>query len=135
MSEKTIDVAAAVIIDHGKILLTRRKRGEDQEGFWEFPGGKIEKGETPQVCLEREIAEELGVQAIASDIIIESKYEYSNRSIRLIAINAKLLGSNISLRVHDKYEWVAAEDLLSFKLSPADIAIAAKIFEMSYIKS
>jgi len=132
---KTIDVVAAVIIDHGKVLLTRRKRGEDQEGFWEFPGGKIEEGETPQACLERELIEELGVQAMAGDVIIESKYEYSNRSIKLIAINAKLLGSNISLKVHDKLEWVAAEDLLSFRLSPADISIAAKILEMSNAKS
>ncbi|MBU3915944.1 (deoxy)nucleoside triphosphate pyrophosphohydrolase [bacterium] len=130
---KHIEVAAAVIIKDNRVLLTRRKRGEHSEGFWEFPGGKIEKGETPPACLERELFEELGVKSKAHEVIIESKYTYANRSILLIALRAELLDNNISLRVHDKLKWVPAEKLLEYKLSPADIPIAAKILELRNI--
>ncbi len=132
MSDKNlirINVAAAVIIENSKVLLTRRKRGEHLEGFWEFPGGKMEEGETPEICLERELFEELGVKTKVGEAILENKHDYSNRSIKLIALITELLDHNISLQVHDKFEWVPVEKLLKYKLSPADIPIAAKILE------
>ena len=69
-------VTAAIIIRDGKVLLTRRKQGESLAGFWEFPGGKIEKGETPQECLERELKEELGLNTCAGDLLTECVYHY-----------------------------------------------------------
>ena len=71
-------VTAAVIIEIGKTLLTRRKSRENLQGFWEFPGGKIEENETPQECLEREIFEELGVQSEAGKILCKSIYEFEH---------------------------------------------------------
>ena len=117
-------VTAAIIISNNRVLLTRRKKGQKLEGYWEFPGGKIEKHETPQSCIERELSEELNVKAKAGEIIAESTYEYSHGSIKLIGIETALLSDKIQLSVHDKAEWVLLEDVANFKLAPADIPIA-----------
>lgn len=82
------DVTAAVIFNHGKVFLARRAAGENCAGGWEFPGGKIEQGETPEDCLTRELQEEFGVRAVIKDFIAESVYEYSTGSIRLLAYAA-----------------------------------------------
>jgi 8-oxo-dGTP diphosphatase len=117
-------VTAAIIRNENCVLLTRRKKGQKLEGYWEFPGGKIEKDETPQSCLERELLEELCVEAIAGEIITESIYQYSHGIIKLLAIETVLLSEKIQLSVHDKAEWVPVENLCSFKLAPADVHIA-----------
>lgn len=119
-----INVSAALIYSRGKILITRRKTGEQLAGFWEFPGGKIEKDETPQECLERELLEELGVTSKATEIITEHVYQYDKVTINLIGIKTDLLNSNIKLSVHDKAAWVDLDKVLNFKLAPADIPIA-----------
>ncbi len=117
-------VTAAIIRNENCILLARRRKGQKLEGYWEFPGGKIEEGETPQSCLERELQEELCVKAVAGKIITESIYEYSHGIIKLLAIETKLLSGKIQLSVHDKAEWVPVEYLCSYELAPADIPIA-----------
>jgi 8-oxo-dGTP diphosphatase len=122
-------VTAAIIFKKDSVLLTRRKVGENLAGYWEFPGGKIEDGESPQACLERELLEELNVRSKANEIIAESIYEYSNGTIRLLGIQTDLIDKNITLSVHDKFEWVPNESLLDYKLAPADITIAEAIME------
>jgi len=122
-------VTAAIIINQNQILLARRKIGQKLEGYWEFPGGKIEQNETPQSCLERELLEELNVVAKAGEIIAESIYEYSHGAIKLIAIETILLSNKIQLSVHDKVEWVPLKDICNFKLAPADIPIAKQLKE------
>jgi 8-oxo-dGTP diphosphatase len=121
------DVAAAVILQNGKVLLARRAPGENWAGGWEFPGGKVEPGETPKQCLQRELQEEFGVDALIKEFIAESVYEYANGSIRLLAYGAELVAGEITLRVHDKYAWVELDDLLAYDLLPADIPIALKL--------
>lgn len=79
-------VTAAIIFQNNHVLLTRRKNGQKLEGYWEFPGGKMEKDETPRGCLERELFEELGVDATAGKIIAESIYEYDHGAIKLFGI-------------------------------------------------
>ena len=120
-------VTAAIIRKKDRVLLTRRKKGQNLEGYWEFPGGKIEKGETPQSCLERELQEELCIEAVAGKIITESIYEYSHGKIKLLAIDTEVLSGHIQLSVHDKAEWVPVENLCNYKLAPADIPIAKKL--------
>ncbi|MGV1098928.1 MFS transporter [Thiovibrio sp. JS02] len=120
-------VTAAIIVKNDRVLLTRRKEGEKLSGYWEFPGGKVEDGETLQECLERELQEELGVAARAGDVFAESVYHYAHGKIKLIGLETELLDHEFHLRVHDRAEWVPARNLLEFQLAPADIPLARKI--------
>lgn len=122
-------VTAAIILKRNNVLLSRRKKGQTLEGYWEFPGGKIEENETPQECLERELYEELGVRATAGKVIAESIYEYDHGVIKLLGIETRVKKENFTLSVHDKVEWVQITNLMNYKLAPADIDIAKVIIE------
>lgn len=122
-------VTAAIIYKGNTVLITRRGSKEKLAGYWEFPGGKIEEGETPQECLQRELFEELGVRAKADKIIAESEYHYEHGSFRLLAMLTSIEEDTFSLKVHDKVEWVPLQYLLQYKLAPADIPIARVIME------
>lgn len=118
------NVSAAIIKKSDTVLLTRRAPGEKLAGFWEFPGGKQETNETIQDCLVREIKEELDIKVACSSVLTESLYEYPGGAINLIAIETEIIGGDISLSVHDRYEWARIENLLKYQLAPADIPIA-----------
>ncbi len=122
-------VTAAIIFKNNCVLLARRGTGQTLEGYWEFPGGKIENNETPQECLERELSEELGVMATAGKIIAESVYKYDHGAIKLLAIETEIESESFTLSVHDKIEWVQQDNLIDYKLAPADIPIAKTIIE------
>ncbi len=126
-------VTAAIIFKNNHVLLTRRKKGQKLEGYWEFPGGKIEEDETPQICLERELFEELGVKATAGKIIAESTYEYDHGAIKLLGIETRLKEKSFRLSVHDKAEWVLIENITSYRLAPADIPLANTIKELKNV--
>ena len=118
-------VAAAVIRKDCRILILRRKKGEKMEGYWEFPGGKCEKGETPAEALKRELIEELGLEAsVKKDPIAEAVFTYPHGSFRIIALETVITGGEMALSVHDKAEWVLPEKLTAYNLLPADIEIA-----------
>jgi len=123
------EVSAAIIIENGKILLTKRNSTGNLPGYWEFPGGKRENNETIFECLEREIKEELNVSCKALNVFAESIYEYEDGTIKLIAIIAILISKNIILSVHDEYVWTEISNLLNYKLAPADIHIAKLLLE------
>lgn len=121
-------VTAAIIFDKkGNVLLTRRKKGEQNEGFWEFPGGKLRERETLEECLRRELLEELKVHSSIGKLVAESTYEYDHGKIKLAAFLTALNTDIFVLSVHDKYEWVSPLNLLDYNLTPADIPIAIKI--------
>jgi 8-oxo-dGTP diphosphatase len=122
-------VTAAIIIKGDSILITRRGPGEKLSGYWEFPGGKIEEGESPQECLERELYEELGVTSKAGKIVAESSYIYEHGAFRIIAILSTIKKDNFTLKSHDKAEWISIDSLLNYKLAPADIPIAKIVME------
>jgi len=121
------NVSAAIVIKDKSILLGRRSPSVNLAGFWEFPGGKQDPGETIQECLERELFEELSVASVAGDVFHESIFKYEGGTINLIGIVTELLDTNFTLTVHDKVEWVQVSELLSYKLAPADIPIAEKV--------
>ena len=98
----------------------------------EFPGGKIENDETLHECLEREIKEELGIKSTVKEILYESIYRYEHGEFKIIAISTKLHSNNFDLKSHDKVHWVQIEELLEYKLLPADIPIAKKIMELNH---
>ena len=126
---KRINVAAAVFIKGDSVLVARRARGQQLAFKWEFPGGKIEKNETPEECLQREIIEELDVTVKVCDYIGESIFNYPDKAIRLIAYRVKLVSGDFSCSVHDKITWVHIHDLLQVDLAEADIPIASIIQE------
>lgn len=122
-------VSAAVVRRGDTVLLTRRGPDQKLAGFWEFPGGKVEPGETLQACLARELHEELGVEARVGDTLCESIYRYEHGEFRLVALNTILSPAKFVLTVHDCAKWVPVKSVLDFNLAPADIPIARKIME------
>ena len=105
-------------------MLARRGRGEKLAGFWEFPGGKVETGETPEECLARELFEELGIEVRIGDPVAESSHQYEHGSFRVIAYFVDWISGEPSPNEHDRLEWAKIEDLAGYQLLPADIPIA-----------
>jgi len=119
-----INVAAAVITNKdGKILITQPSRDDNLSLKWEFPGGKIEQGETAEECLKREIMEELGLVIEVMDFLGSCVYGYETGEINLIAYKARALSEDFQLRVHNDARWVKAEDLGQFDFAPADVEL------------
>lgn len=116
-------VTAAVIRKSDTVLLTRRKPGEKLAGMWEFPGGKIELGESPEECLKRELKEELGIEVKVGAHIADSLYEYDHGAFLLKAYETEHISGEFQLTVHDDIKWVKPENLLAEQLAPADIAL------------
>ena len=120
-------VAAAIIVQEGKILIARRSEGRHQAGKWEFPGGKVEEGETPEACLVREIQEELGIRIETGALFAESQYRYDAHAVRLLAFGAKKTAGEYRLAVHSEIRWVLPGELGSFDFAPADIPITERL--------
>ena len=122
-----IDVVAAVIRMEGTILITQRLDHVHLAGSWEFPGGKVEAGESFECALVREIREELGIEIRVNDEFFTVEHEYPDKSVRLHFFNCTLLsGKPAALGVAD-LRWVAAGDLSQFEFPPADSALIAKL--------
>lgn len=119
-------VTAAVIIEDGRLLITRRPPGDPLAGLWELPGGKIEPGETPQECLARELAEELEMVAEVGEVLATTTYHYDHGSFEMIALQATR-ASDFELRVHDEYAWVPMESVAEYPLAPADVDLVRQL--------
>jgi len=128
----TIKVTAGVIVDGDVVLITRRAPKENFAGGWEFPGGKVEVGETPEDCLVRELKEELNITVSVSKFCTEVTHSYANIHINLLAYYCIITDGSIQVSVHDRYKWVRINDLLKYDLLPADIYIAKKVMEDYY---
>lgn len=106
------------------ILLARRAVGGHLAGHWEFPGGKIEAGESPEECLARELREEFQVEATVGRFVASSRHAYADREIDLLAYEVELAPGPIVLNDHDEIRWVPAAEVLRYDLAPADVPIA-----------
>lgn len=122
-------VTAAIIIKGDSVLIARRDPFQKLSGYWEFPGGKVENGESLVECLRRELLEELGVESELGEVLAKSEYHYEHGSFLLIGIYANLKSDELILTVHDQVKWVPIANLLQYRLAPADIPIAIKIQE------
>lgn len=120
-------VAAAIIRNGRSVLIARRGPNMKLAGSWEFPGGKVETGETPEECLKRELFEELSIEAEIGRLVCFSDYVYEHGSFRILAYDARVVAGQPQTNEHDQLLYVTPGQLLSFKLLPADIPIAKKI--------
>ena len=125
-----VHVAAAVIENReGRVLIARRKPEISLGGYWEFPGGKIEEGETPAQCAARELHEEMDVRVETGDVISESTHDYGDKVVHLVAVRALLLGGHIRLHDHDDIRWVTVPEMGDYLFAPADEAIVERLRE------
>ncbi len=126
---KRITVTAAIIEREGTILIARRRRGDRQAGKWEFPGGKIEEGETPEVCLRRELQEEFGIDVVVGGFVGRSSHRYPHGEVDLLAYRVTHLSGDFQLHDHEEIRWVEPADLPSHDFSAADIPIVKLLLE------
>lgn len=121
------EVTAAIILKENKVLIAQRAPGENLAGKWEFPGGKIEPGETLQECLMREIREEFDVDIEVLDYFGESIFEYSSGTIKLVAFWCRWVAGDFILRVHSQIVWLNPSELDQYDFAPADISLAEQL--------
>jgi 8-oxo-dGTP diphosphatase len=119
--KKIVKVTAAILSKNDRIIIAQRKRGDHQSGKWEFPGGKIEPGETPEKCLARELKEEFDIDVIIGAPLGSNVHHYDHISIELMAYRASWVGGAITMNDHNAYRWVTIDQLAEFDFSPADI--------------
>lgn len=123
---KTIKVVAAVIRDKNRIFATQRGYG-DLKGGWEFPGGKIEEGETPQEALKREIMEELDTEIKVGKLIDTIEYDYPTFHLSMKCFLCKIVSGNLVLREHEDARWLTKEQLWEVEWLPADVKLIEKV--------
>ena len=123
MTKTIINVTAAVIVKDGKVLAARRGPGKHLEGYWEFPGGKLEENETPEGCLERELTEEFSISSRIGAYIGDSVYDYGEKIIHLLGYEVEHIVGDFKLVDHDELRWLSVDELGVVEWAPADIPI------------
>ena len=125
---KTVKVVAAIIIHENKIFATQRGYGEFKDG-WEFPGGKIEPGETPQKALVREIKEELDIEIEVKDFLETVEYDYPEFHLSMDCFFCTITSGELVLKEHEAAKWLTVETLDSVDWLPADQGLVEGIRE------
>lgn len=117
-------VVAAVIVRDGRYLVTRRQQGTHLAGYWEFPGGKVDAGETEAVALAREIDEELAVGCAVGELILRTTHDYPERSVTLAFYRCALTGEPAAA-LGQEMRWVEPRELADLAFPPADEELIA----------
>ncbi|MBO5886661.1 MAG: (deoxy)nucleoside triphosphate pyrophosphohydrolase [Bacteroidaceae bacterium] len=123
---KQIEVVAAVIRKNGRVFATQRGYG-DWEGWWEFPGGKIEPGETPEEALRREILEELQAEISVDEFLCTVEYDYPNFHLTMHCYFCSLLSETFHLNEHEAAQWLKADELDNVRWLPADVMVVEEL--------
>lgn len=125
---KTVRVVAAVIRDNNRIFATQRGYG-DLKGGWEFPGGKIEKGETPQEALKREICEELDTEILVGELIDTIEFDYSTFHLSMDCFWCEVVKGDLVLKEHEAAKWLNKNTIDEVEWLPADVTLIDVIKE------
>lgn len=123
---KHIEVVAAVICDGNRIFATQRGYGEWKD-WWEFPGGKMESGETPEAALQREIREELATEISVENLLTTVDYDYPNFHLTMYCYICNVKSGSLTLLEHEAAKWLTRDELSSVKWLPADEEVVEKI--------
>lgn len=115
-----IEVVAGVIYKDNKFLIAQRNLKKSQGGLWEFPGGKLETGESCEAALKREIFEEFEAEIDVEGYITENIHHYPEKDIKLMFYKAKLVSDKLVLKEHEDYRWITKEDKDKFEFAGAD---------------
>ena len=119
---KIIEVVAAIICQDNQIFATQRGYGDFKDG-WEFPGGKVEPGETPEAALVREIREELAVEISVGELLTTVEYDYPNFHLTMHCYLCQLIGGELRLLEHQAARWLGKGELYSVEWLPADVGV------------
>lgn len=123
---KTIRVSAAIICQDGRIFATQRGYGEFKDG-WEFPGGKVEPGETPPQALVREIREELDTEIEVGELFETVEYDYPNFHLTMDCFLCTVKSGGLVLKEHEAARWLTREEIGSVEWLPADLGLIKKL--------
>lgn len=123
-------VTGALLFKDNKILIARRPASGKLPGKWEFPGGKVENGETPEECLAREIKEELGIDVMVGELFGETTYSYPDGDIRLLVYFVFWQKGTMEPAVHDAVAWASPAELDAFDFAPADLPLISILKEI-----
>lgn len=114
---------------HNQLFIARRAIHKSHPGLWEFPGGKLEPGETHSSCLARELWEELGMKIAVGAFVGDCKHEFSDTTIHLIAYHCHLISASLILTDHDAFAWVTPQQLSQYELTAPDKALLKFLIE------
>lgn len=121
-------VTAAILTrSDGRVLLARRRPGLRHAGGWEFPGGKLEAGETPSQGLAREMREEFGIEIAITGFYARIEHRYAHVTVELLCYTARWSGQELTLCDHDRIAWALPQELPAFDLLPADVPVALRL--------
>ena len=127
-----IEVAAAFLVHRHKVFIARRAPFQPLAGKWEFPGGKVEAGETIPACLARELAEEFGIQVVVGPFVADSIHRREVGTFHIRAYRTTWLAGDIVPVDHDRVAWAGPDELLAYDLLPADIELAERLIETGF---
>jgi len=122
-----VKVTAAVLEKDGKILIAKRKKGDRLGGKWEFPGGKLAIGETPEECLKRELKEELDLEAEIGEFICSCRFSYLLVPLELLVYKARYISGEVKALDHDEIAWVTPQELDRYDFVKVDVEVMQRL--------
>jgi len=125
----TIRVVAGIAVSGRKVFIARRSADKSLGGMWEFPGGKVESGETDEIALAREINEEFGKAILIGEKFTETIHTDAEKTIKLISYFMAFVEFPKESNSHDQIKWSTIEDLTKYEFCPADVEVVAKLIE------
>lgn len=126
MSE-ILQVTAAILEKDGRVMIAQRRAGDSLARKWEFPGGKVKTGETPEQCLARELTEEFDIRVLVGEFLGSRFQQYDHAAIELLVYRVRWVGGVPVAQAHADFRWAAPGELKNYEFAPADIPFVRKL--------